>query len=204
MLHVIAGSAPARGEVGERHTRLLCNFCIGVHCIRQPVDALLGVPPRHELRVLHVAGFWRRSRLALLVLATQQASGQDGVGQQPDVQVALSAGFCQLVLKKADHHGASVLDTSWQWHAQPFRSTRPLANAEGRLVGHTIRLDLPLIHQLLQGRSRFLDPNGLPLFRRVVDGATKDWNVAVWPVDLVEIDAVCPQPPQRCFTSFLD
>ena len=77
-----------------------------------------------------------------------------------------------------------------------YRHPHPLAHAERSLVGEAVRSDLAGVEEGLECGGGLLNFDGLALAREVVLRRAKRGHVAIWPVNLVQIDVTRLQPAQ--------
>ena len=131
------------------------------------------------------------------ILSGQSAAREWGPREESDVVVARRARLRQLRLERAVKEAERVLDGHGPWDAELIRGADELADAIRGLVAQTVVPDLPGGDELAERRDCFLDGHRVTLLGRVVHALAEVWGVSVGPVELVEVDVVRPEPPER-------
>ena len=88
--------------------------------------------------------------------------------------------------------------------AQLVCGTTEHGGAPGRLVGQAVATNLAVLDELLHGLHLLDDRHRLALFAAIELPRAKRRNVAVWPVNLIQIDVIGLQAFQRAFARIDD
>mmetsp|Transcript_65651 Transcript_65651/g.136747 ORF Transcript_65651/g.136747 Transcript_65651/m.136747 type:complete len:237 (+) Transcript_65651:361-1071(+) len=184
-------------QVLKRHAGTLRNGCITLDCFH----AARSCEPSHPLWVLLETalggeGIGREKRSLLRnVFVGEHAATERCPWEEGDVVVRWRARFGQLALERSAEEGEVVLDRDGARALDGVRGPYPLAHAKGSFVGQPVVSNLLRIDEFLDGCDGFCNRNAVrALLVWVVGVCAEDWSIAVRPVDLVQVDAVCLQP----------
>jgi hypothetical protein len=141
---------------------------------------------------------WRERAFgaARVVFAGQQPEAQRRIGQQRHPQAV--QGFVQRVVHRAIERAVNVLHAGHARQAVLFGQPHEFMHAIRRFIGQADVAHLASLHQRSQGVQLFMD-GGLRFFPGgVVVHDAERRHVAFRPVNLVQVDHIRAQPPERC------
>ncbi len=197
-----AGDLPLAVAEGQRHARgrqavparQRVVAARRLQCFRPPPAALAH---RVELRDTCRRGRRRAGEAAVVVLARQQTEPQRRIGQQRHAEPMQA--LVQCVLDAAVDQAVRVLHGGDARQAVLRGQPHEFVHAVRGLVGQPDVPHLALAHQPAQRLELLVDRGLRALLRRVVVHRPERRHVALGPVDLVEVDHVGAQAPERAF-----
>ena len=144
----------------------------------------------------------RTFQVIVVVFAREQTKAQRRVSQQGHVQAV--AGFVQRIVIGAVHQAIRVLDRGHPGQAMLLGQAHKLVHAVRRFVRQTDVTHFACFHQFGQGFELFVDGSERFVFGRIEIGHAKHRHMALWPMNLVQVDHIGLQATQAGVTRVQD